>query len=556
MNIPKTNKLSLVYGNVQSGKRKIIIDYAEECLKENIFCTVITNNFTSDLRLLEESFEKRISKDNFSALMSLTKSKDNKNIILALFNTSKLNYAYKIAIARKHNEKIETNFIFDEGDLSFNTSDSKRNIIVQDIMSSFNTVFITATPKSLFFENIGLICSNIYTIRRPKNYVSVDMLEFHNIGNDKKIIDILCSENLSKHTFYNKNGSHKIIGTCINVSRKKNDHYNILVDIQQEFKDSIILLNNDDSIKIFKGLTLVETSHKSLPTTLYSLQKKWTSEYSEYLFLIGSNKISRSTPIRAELEKEPTDCKQMLLITNMIYLPNEKITEALMVQQIRLTGLYPHKNRPRLCLYTTTFVKDASLKYNKYIEEFIDASLNNSNKLTVDTVQSVGILEYRKPYTRHKKFTKDLQVYMTENTFKEQAEEQPNQIDKNSDIANRIENWSIQDPKDSKTQLIAKFMHAIKNNDPIATRYTKDSIEEILKEISIDEASYEKSRKGFINNLIKELGTVNGKQTNGYAVFNKEKINGVAQYFMKPELIELYKQYFQELFYDCDYEIL
>ncbi len=443
--VPVDNNLSVLYGRVQSGKRDHIMQYAIDCVNADRNCVIVTNNITSDLLLLKESFEnildtveKRIIHviSNNKTCEQLAKTMRNKRcILLTLFNKSKLKKVYKLAkvVAKtaknsKNNKIIFTNFIFDEGDLSMNTENSARNELVEKIISKFNSVFVSATPKSLFFENKNLLCSNVYEIPITENYVPLEQVVISKIENNKEA-DYLETlfDKCSVHEFVGKAGKmYKVKGIFFNIDRKVFEHTLLMNILKENYPDSYIVVNDDASIKVYKSKKLIALSKKSLPSTLYDIQKKWTngtdntSDY-RYLFLIGSNKISRCTPIRAELPQKPTNCNEMLLITNMFYLPSIAITESNMVQQIRLVGVYPKESRPVLNLFTTEKVSKAILKYNKAIDEVLtnyksETKTNNTSTTAIST-KPVSKADYVKCYNVHKKIQEEGLIYLTKDSY-------------------------------------------------------------------------------------------------------------------------------------------
>jgi hypothetical protein len=425
-------KISVLYGRVQSGKRDGIFQFAFDCLNAGRNCIIFTNNIRSDAMLMKESLKNILGKDKCSMYVSLLleiknldilekKMKTDRQIVIALFNPTNLQKIQKIANDIYKNN-IRTSFIFDEGDIYKNTqSDAKRNQICDEIVKKYKTVFVTATPKSILFEISGIKCESVYKIPVPNNYVSTEDLEIEEIENNKKFSYISqLFKDLTIHTFKNdKCSNNKIKGVFINTDRTVEEHDKLASECCKKFKKSYVIVNNGSEIKLHKNGKPLRTSNSSLPNTLYDIQQEWPSDGSiEYLFLIGSAKISRCTPIRAELKQKPTDCNEMLLITNMIYLPSTDV-ECNMIQQVRLVGIYPELNRPVLKLFTTKDIKNKISRYNPGMDRILDNYFQNKNKknFTNIVVEPIQTYEYVKCYPSHTVTRKDGLCYLTEESY-------------------------------------------------------------------------------------------------------------------------------------------
>lgn len=502
--VPITNKISVIYGRVQCGKRDHIIQYAVDCIKNNRHCVIITNNITGDVKLMYETLVNYGLGKHTIILNANTILKETEcNIVLALFNTTKLSKIYKLSSNLKKSQiksqkqtqsqqktlKPKINFIFDEGDISKNTIGANRCSITNKIIKKFNTVFVSATPKSVFFENNNIMCNNVYKIPIPEDYIPVEKLNIIEIENNKnyEYLETLLDK-CSTHTFIKEYKSNKlnklnqhtictIKGVFFNTDRKVEEHNLFANYLHEKYPDSYVVVNNDKDIKITYPNFMSKApknSTKSLPSALYEIQQCWKDRKEDYvyLFLIGSNKISRCTPIRAELKKKPIDSRQMLLITNMVYIPSAQINEASLVQQIRLVGIFPGPNKPQLNLFTLPKVKTIAMKYNKEMDNIIenyskakkiednsDLVDQKSSRNTCTFIEPIKNSDYIKCYNIHKRYTLDGLSYLTEESFKEKlSETKITDIEydilnkKNSDTYKKIINILLKNRKESLDQ--------------------------------------------------------------------------------------------------------
>jgi hypothetical protein len=474
------SKLSVVYGRVQSGKRDCIFQFAIDCINGNRNCVIFTNNIRGDAMLMKESLTNILGKHDSAVHVSMittgpksvndlfNKMTFNRQIVIALFNHSSIKKIKKIA-DDLHKEHIYTSFIFDEGD-TYTNGDTvvSRRVECEKIVKKYKCVFVTATPKSLLFEIDGIKCENVYKIPIPENYVGYEDLNVYEINNNKDfsyISQFFDNYNegpnspndpknpkdprdptsppgplLSVHTFKNKKtNTNKIIGIFINTDRKVKEQKKIATECCEKYPDSFVVVNNGSQIQIYKNGKHDRNSNKSLPSTLYDIQQEWPSDgVIRYLFLIGSEKISRCTPIRAELPEKPTNCNEMLLITNMFYLPRT-LYECNLVQQIRLVGIYPNPNnsqdsqRPQLNLYTTKEINNKLSLYNSGIDKILDKYYQHSDKTkdnkkdnnkeedkklcTNTIIDPIPKQEYVKCYKSHKAKRDNGLCYLTKESY-------------------------------------------------------------------------------------------------------------------------------------------
>lgn len=539
LNISVMHKNCVIFGRVQSGKRAYMIQYAIDCFNIGRNCVIITNNITSDLLLMQESFKNILNSygkniDDYVVVLHNDKNniietlKTSRKIILMLFNVQKIKMIKEIVDELYHN-KISTNFIIDEGDISMNSEDAERNKTFDEIKKKYKTASVSATPKSLFFETKNLKGGNIYKIPVPSNYVSTEDIKIITIEDNKDFLYIEnlikdCSEFIFKN---NKRNTNKVIGTFINTDRTKGEHNKLAANLNTKYPNSYVVVNDDKEIKIYKYGTFLRTSNQSLPATLYDIQNEWDNTCT-HLFLIGSVKISRCTPIRAELPIKPTECNEMLLITNMIYIPSLTAPECNIVQQVRIVGIYPG-TKPELKLFTTEFVKKVISKYNKDMDDIIDNYHNNPKETTNINIKPIPKEEYLlKPYKAHKAKRNNNMCYYTNESF-----ENRHKLSTNSSLQNYVQHmdkifseWA----NPSCNSNISLFMKKIKPN----TQYTKQDILVILED------ALNKEVVTIVDSFIRNCITEHGTKNHGYGIFVKDKDN----YSLRLDLVVLYDKYF------------
>ena len=427
-------KNAIVTAPVQSGKRDFIIKYSKECISRGINVYIILDNYLTNYFLLKESFQKENIKvcrctktpikkkvlikglplgscrldslplgscrlDSLVPERPIVNQKQEPKIIVFLMN---------ISCIKKINSLKPANIIIDEADILTNCTAQRSTALLK---SKFNIVYLTASPKSLFFELNDIKCKDVYDLGHDKEqYVSYEAIKMNIIEYDKsnKYIKSLFDK-CTDHTFINPSRPfNKVKGIFINVDRLCSSHLDLANSCFQ-YKGYVII-NNGETIKVYHNGILKKKYKMSLPSVLYDIQLSWTiSDY--YLILIGSKKVSRGTPIRAELPQKPTDCNQMLLITNMIYLPS-RIIETNIIQEIRLQGIYPVKNRPVLNLFTIKRVVDTLKNYD--INSILTTYKQEPEELTITPLKPVSKAKFVKPYTKHRSYIRGNLVFSTE----------------------------------------------------------------------------------------------------------------------------------------------
>lgn len=490
------NRTVLVYGHVQSGKRNWIIQYAINCINVGNHVFMISDNVKDYKKLIYESFVRTFEEDvddfvlfNIKEDKLFTILNEGKPKIILMLNNP---YDAKtmVNIMRRLSESstnIKVNTIFDECDkISTDGSEhtSRRSNLAQHCIKNANgTLLITATP----FANIWIKTENgnnilgedIHLIPQPEDYINYDstrdgekILNIKTYDDDafyEKIVTVseidgkkkekiekivnydsikeMVSE-FKSHTFrkrkrkgFNEKKKCTVIGGCFNVSNLKNTHYEIKDNLLEWYPNAYVIIVNGNYNKVYKNDTVKE-SKKSFVGTMYDIQKKWNRKEDKYLFAIGSVKLTRCTPLRAELKTMPKDCNDMLLITNMVYVCSDSATSDIIVQQAqRLNGRYPRKKTiPPLTLFTTEKVKKIIFNYSVEVEkQFIEIKKKpESNTLEASVALSKNISKDRQFSNvrgKQQKVIKNNLVYPT-------MESAENIIDNNSNNSSKPKEYS------------------------------------------------------------------------------------------------------------------
>ncbi len=404
------NEKNILYMPPQSGKRDYIIQYAIECLKQDISCIIITDTFNEHKHLLEDTL-KNIFGDKFKDFIvcdNIDIDITRPRIYLTIMHIKYLKQLKDIT--------CKYNIIIDEGDKvissSTNLKPSKKSIYI-DILTNKRSLFVTSTPFANLYIDKNSINGNCLIIPKvseeyintyTKNFsikcIAYDIKDNDKIITKKKINYIKLHNIINQgnfHTFVRNNKNYNIYGYLINIHINIEIHEEIKNNLSLFIKKSnhngyIILVNGKQHTVYYvsKYMETIELSEKSIPQLLLEIQNKWTDN-DMYLFEIGKHKIARSVPAcRSELSKKPKNCNELLLITNLIYEPSDNENQANIIQANRLAGVYFGQHKLKLTLFTTQRAKDIYDNYSQELDKQIQNMKRFPNLKTIESCISVS----------------------------------------------------------------------------------------------------------------------------------------------------------------------
>lgn len=444
------DKSIIVIRDVQAGKRGMAVEYMKQCITAGRSVIFFTSDYTSYVNRMKATVRENninlCEVDIKNAQSVIEDLKKLPKVLCCNGNDSQMNRV--LDIIKNSEQKI--NIIFDEVDDLVGES-SKRGKIIKELVKTVNGRFIgfTATPFIIFWRKdilgLDIYGGDIIFKSSPVDHVKfgdptfkvvISEHKFKQEGfmpkEDKDYLDH-CIENSNSHKF----DKGEVTGLLIVPGMETSVQEQIKNYLLEKYPDSFVVMANGDHDRVYNmKRDLNGTRHakyvSDLPKTLRSIHDMWKPT-DKYVFVLGRNKVGRSTSLRGELDSIPDSCHKMLMITNQIYCTSD-IPDFSNIYQggLRLQGVYPGE-KPMLTLFTSKCAATKIKEYREQIQNTIEAYAE-----ALDTLVQEGCPEVSnnfpkfegktiKPYTAckapHKYYSFNDKIFPTlESRLKEQAE--------------------------------------------------------------------------------------------------------------------------------------
>lgn len=585
MQIDMFSKLSIVQGNVQSGKfenafalaMRAIFDYGTHVI-------YIINNYSSDMKQVKnrvntlinnvyglncsnkpdfDDYIVDVGKTSQSCLKKLFKDQENRYVFVSLGNklsVSKLIKAY-------HNNNVPLYTIIDESDqlcTSTGIMDSERSILIKRIFELSNGCCrFTATPiahislNETYIDNIT--CNDIYYAPISKDYVSYGHSKFKikelkmdmymstvNVDYNelqKQYLYFIINNRLSKWEQTKISETNPCVG-LINISSIKENHRSIEQVIKKRFVATFIRAYNGKYEVIYPDKTFLSDKERNRRTS-FSLQEHLKTLHDEkknktydhrLILIIGCNQIIRGIAIRSEIVGYCDLNHIIYAFFCIIDLSEKRPSDNLIQSVLRIGGIFKNQTDDfkGVTVYTSKSIKNnlkQIMKWNENIKKEIKKHKETgTNEKIINILPKFKYKPNRDISSKNTKIYKDYDIggYFAsqESLDRNKTNCTPNKKEKNNVMFiknNFFVRWS-------QPECNSKISMLMKSIDPEKT-YSKLEFQELVKSI------------GFISisSVIHQLNRQ--RKSKGYGLIfdiNKDK----SKFKLKNNLVGVYKDCF------------
>ncbi len=421
-----------ICGKTQSGKTLVIICIAFHCVEEEIIPVILVRNYTEDANQAENRFEQELNRfrqltdsvfnlqvlrasgkkfrDEVASAYQAYKNGTGKlPVIVALANNSQI-AKVNAAIDSLRADGIKVSLIIDENDAlpkSRKTEGSALNKLDVLREKCQGEIGVTATPMSVFKNNLDITCEYCIELRPTVHYVGLSNVEFCKIEDDKvvsfgKAVTYAQMKEKDKHL-------HKFIDSfkeeiqvtdvqpamaLLNVTTYQQTQKNLYDGILREYDDKVIVIlfngtgitcsrsydvkiksRGKKNTKHCKRNRAAKTPGVGIGEVLQSLKVKYGNDHN--IIIISGKKAGRCQTFASS--------DSYWRLSHMYYLTTKYMNLDEITHSVgRVTYSSRDKDElprlvPKLCCRRS--IANDIQKYNKLIEEFLHRAKSDVDRV-------------------------------------------------------------------------------------------------------------------------------------------------------------------------------